>query len=637
MCENSDDHPSRPSFCAQEFRDVWRWVRRAGLRFGRLCFSHVPQAASGLDWLPSVLRLSVVTSLMVVSASFAPNRVLGSSVSGSTQPSATQPGNDGQLATRLAQDSAHESFDRATLVILAPQGPVLAEIRLSVAGLPYREWVGRYLGGKLDEDRSGSLTVDELDLLTQQVRQLLNVANAQQVIAASAKESAATSVGVTEFAEWMRNRLPRAFFIRALPKAADDAVRLSSLLDTDLDGVISTSELNAAPRALRFRDLDDDQTFSISELMPYRDPRNQDASLAPDAANLPFLEVTGADSADAAARKLIRRYGDDPATLPLSVLRLSPQQAVQHGVADVLSEKMLSDLLQSRVAHVVMEFKLSDKANRSDVVCTINQHATGFCQQVDKRFGSCDLSVDGLPLKLIARGGGSNNRAYMRGFLGQNFLMSDADRNQYLDEAEFSTLSAALTQSGVTGDFQAIDQNGDQMIVRDELFGFVNRDLISTASQIEVTVEQDGKTMFGLMDSNNDRRLSQRELQDAVTALAPYDRSNDGRFADEELGIEYHLTIGLGRPEVRRTNVMAMNSNASGMMRSGDAILPGRDVMQGPEWFRRMDRNQDGDISYREFVGTRAMFAELDQDNDRLISADEASAIDSRFPDQTAD
>ena len=46
----------------------------------------------------------------------------------------------------------------------------------------------------------------------------------------------------------------------------------------------------------------------------------------------------------------------------------------------------------------------------------------------------------------------------------------------------------------------------------------------------------------------------------------------------------------------------------------------------GPNWFRKMDRNRDGDISRREFLGPRADFERLDRDHDGLIDAQEAAS-----------
>jgi hypothetical protein len=44
-----------------------------------------------------------------------------------------------------------------------------------------------------------------------------------------------------------------------------------------------------------------------------------------------------------------------------------------------------------------------------------------------------------------------------------------------------------------------------------------------------------------------------------------------------------------------------------------------------------MDRNGDGDLSPREFLGSAAEFARLDLDRDGLISADEARQADARW------
>ena len=45
---------------------------------------------------------------------------------------------------------------------------------------------------------------------------------------------------------------------------------------------------------------------------------------------------------------------------------------------------------------------------------------------------------------------------------------------------------------------------------------------------------------------------------------------------------------------------------------------------KGPLWFRKMGRNNDGDVSFREWLGTEEEFRRIDTDGDGLISAEEA-------------
>jgi Ca2+-binding EF-hand superfamily protein len=47
-------------------------------------------------------------------------------------------------------------------------------------------------------------------------------------------------------------------------------------------------------------------------------------------------------------------------------------------------------------------------------------------------------------------------------------------------------------------------------------------------------------------------------------------------------------------------------------------------------WFQKMDRNQDGDISPREFIGSDEDFRKLDADGDGPISATEATHLEER-------
>jgi len=63
--------------------------------------------------------------------------------------------------------------------------------------------------------------------------------------------------------------------------------------------------------------------------------------------------------------------------------------------------------------------------------------------------------------------------------------------------------------------------------------------------------------------------------------------------------------------------------NGSSVPRSIAAASPAG-LGAGPDWFQKMDRNHDGDISRREFLGPRDQFDRLDNDKDGLIDADEA-------------
>ena len=95
---------------------------------------------------------------------------------------------------------------------------------------------------------------------------------------------------------------------------------------------------------------------------------------------------------------------------------------------------------------------------------------------------------------------------------------------------------------------------------------------------------------------------------------------NIGFIGLGKLGLPVALAID------RSAADMAMNP----AMMSGvsDAVLPGVENLSGPLWFRRMDRNQDGDVSLREFPGTAAQFQQLDSDADGLISTTEAEAVE---------
>ena len=74
----------------------------------------------------------------------------------------------------------------------------------------------------------------------------------------------------------------------------------------------------------------------------------------------------------------------------------------------------------------------------------------------------------------------------------------------------------------------------------------------------------------------------------------------------------------IGRGQITGVGMSAFRAVAMGSP-------AGQPAAAGPSWFRKMDRNRDGDISRREFLGPRAEFDRLDGDGDGLIDAAEAA------------
>lgn len=540
------------------------------------------------------------------------------------------------------QPSAKGQDDQAKpamLVVMAPGGPVFARLDISVDRKPYRTWVTSLLTSRLDLNRDDRLTEDELTLIPDRLLSQVNIADAKSLLQSivgtrpTDLEVEESAVAVTEFKRWFANSLQDGFNIVATPVTASDAVRLSALIDLNSDGMVTPVEIQSATELLKFRDLDDDQTFTAAELLPFRDPRNQQAALVPEVANLPMIQVTDKASAVRAARQILARYGKQEG-LSVDRLRLPESSYAKAASGNVIGEAALENWLLSKIVsanpmilHLDLVIRLSDRASASKLAVEISETSATFCTvEMFRKDSRCRLMIDEMPIEIRTRGGSKDSRGFMVNFLLQRMTSYDLDKDQSLSEDEFPALQSELSnQLQVSGTFEDLDLNSDGMLLRNEVKGFIERDSLATQSRIEVSVRQDGRTLFKLLDINGDRRLSPRELQSGFQALEEFDFDKDQRVSESELGTSYILTIGLGQAESLRRNPMMMQG---GGMASTDAVLPGVDGLSGPEWFRRMDRNQDGDVAWREFLWERTLFDELDSDSNQLIDSDEAEEFD---------
>ena len=221
------------------------------------------------------------------------------------------------------------------------------------------------------------------------------------------------------------------------------------------------------------------------------------------------------------------------------------------------------------------------------------------------------LTLDGEQIEITA-GGFVAASAQRRGAeVANNLKQFDLDKNDYLEEKE-------LRRFGNNNNFMALDSNGDGKLYFNEIEEYVDAQSAAAAVRLVVEVVDHDHDLFTSLDTDRDGRLARRELAQLAGQLTAWDRDGDGQLAFDEVPRLYTVRVAQDQPQLPFNRFFGFNNFAnaeSQRMRS----------QRGPNWFKQMDRNSDGDISRREFLGTAAQFRQLDADGDQLIDPEEAT------------
>jgi Ca2+-binding EF-hand superfamily protein len=558
--------------------------------------------------------------------------------------------------------------DVQDFVYLGDKGPVLVRLHVRIDGKPFVDVWKNFMGklfAYLDADGDGVLNKQEAERVPP-IPVLFNngpgFGGQRPNVAAAIDRDQDGKITKKELADWFRRNGVGPFQFRTGDGAREEALRarlviagqqqplspdglnekLFKLLDADKDGKLSREELERAPANLHKLDLDDDEMVSVQEMSGNLD-RDQGASGSvsfayvqePPNNNTPFMLVKSGETNKELAQRLLNHYGRKGQKTPAKNLTRQDLGLEESAFAQLdmdedgkLDREELARFAQ-RDPDLELRVHLGKKAGKEAAMEMVSpkEGRSSLVQSIRPGSDGTLLVELGTVQLELGRGDSSSEPQFAvrlrQQYLAQ-FRMADRDNNGYLDKDE------AMRNPLYRNVFRMMDRDGDGKLFEKEVVAYLDRmqDLQESAlrSCASLAVKDQGRGLFDMVDANSDGRLSVRELRQMVKLVDQLDRDGDGRISRGEIPHKYRVDVrrgpAIGNQFAPRQVVirrMAMNNQSD---------LPER---SGPRWFQKMDRNHDGDVSRREFLGTDEEFRKIDRDGDGLISLEEARRADEIF------
>jgi Ca2+-binding EF-hand superfamily protein len=531
------------------------------------------------------------------------------------------------------------------LVNLGETRPILLRVRVMIGNRSFRAaWAEgvRAYHARLDSNGDGRLTTEEAE--KNGLTALLNPAGP----AASARGRVEADVSpknglisVEELTEALRATFgPFRLNVETLAERRTDA--LFDQLDRDKDGELTRSEMEAIVGSLRRLDRDADELIDVSEVnlisAPITTPMMQGRPVRHQAVP-PVLELAPGESPMRLVRLLIKKYDTGSSRGPgRRDSRLSPEEfaigAVAFAAADrnhdgTLNAEELRAYLADAPRDAILDVAFSpDGSGRAAAVVHGGDGGSPSgvtVRQLSEAVVEMDVGLIRLDIH-VDDGAGAAESA--RKAFHARFESADANQDGYLEMDELSQDNGQ--PSPLAGLFKALDRDGDGKLYPRELDEYVARQAVAARGHLTMTASDEGRALFGMLDMDRDRRLGAREVLDTFARLSACDRNQDGRVTPDE--IPHHIRLSLDRGDLAVLFAPPAGGPAVVVSAGVTSAPPRSRPAVGPGWFRKMDRNHDGDVSPREFLGTREQFDRLDRDHDGLLSPDEAKEASAGRP-----
>lgn len=522
--------------------------------------------------------------------------------------------------------------DAQDLVLFLDSRPYLIRLHLQIEGRSFRDkWEEtiEHLFRYVDANGDGELAEQELALAPSKT-QWVQIVNGKSIEPDSPPELADLTgdakqkkVNRTQFLRYYQNSGASALEIEwgqrgDGPDALSDA--LFRHLDKDKDGSLSRAELLAAPAVLHPLDTNGDELIQGQELNPpgggfpfftFRSATEKQ----PSPLSFPFVILPLDGKAEAMAAEMLERY-DHNKDRQLS-RKEWPLDKVAFDKLDANRDDKLTaeELANWRKLTPDLELIVPLGAGESKEIRILP-------------------AADGQPNRLTAMLPPSRDGAMRIPFAANQLeLVRDSTlaklRRQLLKQ--FDALAGA---DGVLNEkkiyqppftFVALlrlaDRNNDNRLTRKELLEYLSVQEKFLFRTSYLTVVDRGSSLFEFIDADHDRNLSPRELRTAWKRLSVWDAEKSGRIARRQVPHQFQFILYYGQSRA------GLAGDRPGTV-DGTSLF--RDRSRGPLWFRKMDRNGDGDVSQAEFLGTIEQFRRIDADGDGLIDVTEAERADGK-------
>jgi Ca2+-binding EF-hand superfamily protein len=547
------------------------------------------------------------------------------------------------------------AIDYLDFVFVANDRPIYLRLHIQNNGRPYSTAWEAYMKkffDHFDTNGDGKLTKAEVERAPN--AQFLNFhlqgslgfpIQGQTVRMQDVDENKDGTIQLPEFKNYYRRGgIGPLQFSNNSSQGTTDAVTntIFKYLDTNKDKKLSAEEMTKAPTALQRLDLDENEVLTSDELMPGGGNNNgyyafsvAGGGMGAPNISLGFVQVEAA-SVDRVAQQVLTHYDKDkdskltPKEIGLDKALFDRLDANHDGKLDVKEfagflrrdpdlELMtrIGTLQEKEGAVVGLLRKMGINATkpiRADVFNPSKRDMSqaGKVQRHDAdalafNFGDShiDLQVADQTFQQFGN---------LKQFYTQQFKQADTDKKGVIDKKK------AMAVDFLRDIFPLADRDNDGKLTEKELNAYLDMQVEGANSKVQLNITDEGRSLFDLLDENSDGRLSIRELRTGWSRMQPLAKSS----------------LGLARGDIpRRLQV----SVGQAQRRFRPALVSGRKpkpAVQKPSplWFSKMDRNGDGDISPREFLGSEEDFRKLDTDGDGLISSEEARQFEERLKKQ---